>query len=85
MSVERPKSPLPHQVYKDSIEEEGTAFNIYNFSPHAVEKREKMKARREEMIDLENSEIIPRLLKMNEASEISNNLPLLLHKSMSEG
>lgn len=60
-------------------------MNIYNLSPHAVEKRQKMINKRDDLMDLETSSIIPKLLDMSHKAEVSENLPLLLTKSLSEG
>jgi hypothetical protein len=85
MDEERPKSPLPHEVYKACKSTKNEPLNIYDLSPHAVEKREQLKARRAEMDDIHKSGIMPKLLEMSENIEMANNIPLLLNKSMSEG
>lgn len=82
-SIER--SPLPREIYKNKVNEDGTVWNIYNFSPHAVEKRKKMRRASEEMLELHSSDIIPRILDLHEKTESINSIPLLLNKSLSEG
>ena len=84
MTQERHKSPLPHEIYKASKSTSGEVC-IYDLSPHAVEKRELLKARRQENDEIHKSGIIPKVLELSENLEVSNNIPLLLNKSMSEG
>lgn len=79
------RSPLPHEVYKNSNKEEKAALNIYNCSPLAVEKRQKMISKRQEMLELEKSNILPKLLEINRQPDFGSNIPLLLQKSLSEG
>ena len=78
-------SPLPHEIYKQGEKEGMTACNIYNCSPSAVEKRQKMASKRDEMEDFQNSDLLPRLLDMNKQAEPISNFPLVLTKSLSEG
>lgn len=79
------RSPLPHEIYRNRQNEDGTACNIYNFSPIAVEKRQKLKSQQEEMIELQSSDLLPKLLEMNKNADSLNSIPLLLNKSLSEG
>jgi hypothetical protein len=78
-------SPPPHEAYKNSLNQDGSACNIYNCSPIAVEKRRKMISKRDEMLEFQRSDILPKLLEMNQKSESFNCVPLLLTKSLSEG
>lgn len=78
-------SPLPHEIYKQGEKDEMTACNIYNFSPSAVEKRQKMASKRDEMEDFQKSDLLPRLLDMNKQAEPISHFPLVLTKSLSEG
>lgn len=78
------RSPLPRQVFENVSKKEGTVCNIYNFSPHAVEKRKNV-SKREEMEDFHSSGLLPRLLEMNKKSESFSDIPLLLNKSLLEG
>ncbi len=79
------RSPLPHQLLKEKGKEDDSTLNIYNLSPSALEKRQKMTSRRDEIQDLEKSNLLPKLLDMNQKSSEIPNLPLLLNKSLSEG
>lgn len=74
------RSPLPHQLHKEKGSEQDALPHIYNLSPSALEKRQKMTSRRQEI-----QELLPKLLDMNQKSSESPNLPLLLNKSLSEG
>lgn len=44
-----------------------------------------MKARRQEIDELQNCDFLPKLLQMGETMDISNDVPILLNKSFSEG
>lgn len=83
MDQERSKSPLPHEVFKKS--NSGQQIQVFNLSPHAVEKREKLKAKQDELEDLHQSGIMPKLLEMSDNIDVPKNVPLLLNKSLSEG
>lgn len=79
------KSPLPHQLHKENGTQQDALPHIYNLSPSALEKRQKMASRRQEIQELGESDLLPKLLDMNQKSSESPNLPLLLNKSLSEG
>ena len=79
------RSPLPHEFYGENEKEDPLVWNIYNCSPSAVEKREKMASKVEEIKELEKSNLLPQLLEINKNSDSVHNFPLLLNKSLSEG
>jgi len=79
------RSPLPHEVYKIKEKNEANTLNIYNCSPSALEKRNKMASKREGIQNFEKSNLLPQILDMNKNSDYIPNFPLLLNKSLSEG
>lgn len=63
------RSPPPHEVYKNSLNQDGPACNIYNCSPAAVEKRRKMISKHDELLEFQRSDVLPKLLDLNQKSE----------------
>ena len=71
------RSPLPHEFYEENEKEDLLVWNIYNCSSSAVEKRENMASKVEEIKELEKSKFLPQLLEINKNSDPIHNYPLL--------